>query len=433
MRFLGVKGNIINDEIYLDTKEVTGGNDLKVTLPYAVSGKSFINSYRTLYFLQGLGESPDDVGKELKALAEFGKDEEKKQESRRRFYRTLFKFEYLTIINPNSITGERAKNLLFKNIALVLREGSEDRREQALFSLPRSYIVEAYQQRFLDVMFNENDDFRNDLIVRNAVDDTIWIMNKTFLLETGKIGKLIPVSMTEVEKDGYKFSIPSREEHNKSTKITLKNISDFVDPLDMAIYNAVKKLDEEKFNKARYPMGGNREVTNVYTLLQLLEAIKNYKTYNVPSWKRKHLSQQTLKTYLKNLQNSLSLSYYVLGIRSRFIPNFGSYGETVIGLVASESQDLKDKTLVNFELFPPNETGFRELERLLKKRKGIYFAANYEFVAPHILKEILYPIHEYPLQYYIDSTNEKMINYFGIKGKWSIGKYITKDEAQNFK
>ena len=432
LRFLGVKGDTLNGEIYLDVKEVTGGNSIKVTLPYAVSQYG-IDSYRTLYWLQGEGDSPDDVAAELKALVEFGRDEEKKQERRRSFYRSLFKFEYLTIINPNSVTGERAKNLLFRNISLVLREGSEDAREMALYSLPRSYIVEAYQQRFLDVMFNENDDFRNDLIVRNAVDDTIWIMNKVFFMEGDKMGKLIPVSMTEVEKDGYKFSIPSREEHNKSTKITLKNISDFVDPLDMAIYNAVKKLDEEEEKKVRYPMGGRREVTNVYTLLDLLDAIKEYKTYNVPSWKRKHLSHQTLKTYLKNLQNSLSLSYYVLGIRSRFIPNFGNYGEEVIGLVASEIQDLKDKTLVNFELFPPNETGFRELEKLLKKRKGIYFAANYQFVAPHVLEEILYPIHEYPLQYYIDSTNAKMIKYFGIKGKWSIGKYITKDEAQNFK
>ena len=166
------------------------------------------------------------------------------KERKQSFYRWLLKNDYVTILNINSDSGARAKNMLYTSIvnnairrATDRHYTTEDQLEQAaqyFYEIPQSYREEMYRQGFLDMMVILRS-FSRDLVAKNTVDNSIWILT----MEDPK--PLFDVELEKVDKDGYTYHVPKRRKYKaKSDVVTLENADKFISPLLMDIYDVLK-------------------------------------------------------------------------------------------------------------------------------------------------------------------------------------------------
>ena len=166
------------------------------------------------------------------------------KERKQSFYRWLLKNDYVTILNINSDSGARAKNMLYTSIVNnAIRKATdrhyttEDQLEKAaqyFYEIPQSYREEMYRQGFLDMMVILKD-FSRDLVAKNTVDNSIWILD----MEDPK--PLFDVELEKVDKDGYTYHVPKRGKYKaKSDVVTLENADKFISPLLMDIYDVLK-------------------------------------------------------------------------------------------------------------------------------------------------------------------------------------------------
>ena len=401
--------------------------DKGINIPYDVGGG---------YDLRGLSTlqpyTPDDfvdeVGIFLEGYGSRKKPSEKEViERKQTFYRWLIKQGRITIVDPLSGTGERVKNSIYKSLIVKKHDDNLNilrRNTNILFDLPREYIIEMYSQKFLDYMLNGNEFFRDGLIVKNTLDDSLWVLNN---LEWEN-KPLFFMDIKTVDKNNFGFAVPTRQKFS-SERISLSNVSSYTDATSMNIFFAIQQLKEKEgkgteYKKARFPVkiAGKNQVLKGFDLRDIVAQMKSKDFVGDDIG---YVSYDLIRRHMTNLwkkEGSLELEIFekVLGLHAKYIDSITD-STWVVGTTPSKSISLGG-VAVNYELFSPDAKGFREMEKMIKSRKKIFFAENYVLKSPHAVvrtvegKEISGRVD-------INRTNTK---YFGITNKLDFFKLLTR-------
>ena len=284
------------------------------------------------------------------------------QERMDTFYRFLIQEGYISVIDKNSEAGERAKNKLYTS--LVKDKGFTIRK---LHSLPLAYREEMYNQGFMDFLLRAKTIFRENLIVKNTVDNTIWVLDDSK-------GILFDAKLQKVDKDGFQFHVPKREKFKKiSPKITLENVEDYVPPITFGIFIALKMI----LKNHEYDTANTFDIKGMFEDEEFISMMGD-------SFKR--LREAVLYQRLKDIYNDINP-------RSEIIKTV--LGFNLTGLLDGGYVNLnksKPMTLpsiqVNLVPFEPNKAGFRELKKMIDGGRKIHFLRNYKILKPYLLQKI---------------------------------------------
>ena len=398
LSFVMTDGSIWNPSI--SYKEINQRNlsilHTNLTIPYAYASKQGYqnDSFGALIHNDARSEILDQLRLYLEGTGDLPVNERVQRERKETIYRWLIKNEYINIVDPMSIVAERSKNTIYTSFTKRLLDSNAYHYDfiiNSLFQMPRAYIMEMYTQGFFDVMINSYA-FLRYIIVKNTNDNSIWVIDGKDLFKN----PLVNTSLDKVEKDNFTFYVPKREKYHKKTsseiEVTSENVHLFLDEEYRKIYEACKK--------AKQSSGNTIAINDILAQDSSLSS----------SIVRKRINDMS--------ERILRIFHFVLGLERGYSGSIDGHYFRNIG--TSSPMTIDNIVHVNFELFPPNETGFREMTDMVKNGAKIYEGSDfiYDYVAPNMLQRRGKERIGFSLQGKQDSLikeiNHKNEMYFGI-------------------